>query len=223
MKRARLLSLLVVALLWSCLADVSAAGTLVWHADRASAVQAARLEGKRILLVAGRHTCGNCNYMRNTVCELADPPVRALLAAEYVTWFCDVDASTEWRAYTAGLCGFTLPLICRLDADAPTQFLDRTTGIQPGAAFYPRLLAPVQQPVRAPRFVELQVTEGAVRLTVTNLTFGLTHQFERTTVLGGGGAWTPVGSFTAWSRGTNWVGAGALGSGGFYRLSVRAP
>jgi hypothetical protein len=161
--------------------------------------------------------------MLNTICELADPPVRALLAAEYVTWFCDVDASAEWRAYAADLGGFTLPLICRLDADAPTQFLDRTTGVQPGAAFYPRLLAPVQQPVRVPRFVELRVTGGAVNLTVTNLTFGLTHQLERTAVLGSGTAWTPVSSFTAWSRGTNRVDTSAPAGGGFYRLLVRAP
>ncbi len=113
------------------------AAPLVWQANRAEAVEAARNSGKLILLLAGRATCGNCQYMRYTVCETTS--VRQRIDANYVCWFCPVDDSTEWYPYASGLGPFTLPLICVIDPGAATQYLDRSTATQSVSVFQSRL------------------------------------------------------------------------------------
>lgn len=114
------------------------AAGLTWHASRAEAVTAARNSAKLILLLAGRDTCGNCTYMKTTVCE--SPAVRALIDGNYVCWYCPIDYSSEWEAYRGGLGGFTLPLICVIDPGDPLNYLDRSTSIQAISVFQPRLL-----------------------------------------------------------------------------------
>lgn len=115
----------------------AAAAPLVWQATRTEAVETARNSGKLILLLAGRDTCGNCNYLKHTVCETTT--VRQVIDANYVCWFCPVDNSTEWYPYASGLGSFTLPLICVIDPGAATQYLDRSTATQSVSVFQTRL------------------------------------------------------------------------------------
>ena len=113
--------------------------TLSWVTSRDEAVSAARAQGKTILLLAGRETCSNTIYMRDTVCQKDDPPIRETIENHYIPWFCDVDSSTEWYSYASGMDSVTLPLICRIDPDNPDAYIDRTTGVQDTDVFYNRL------------------------------------------------------------------------------------
>jgi hypothetical protein len=110
---------------------------LVWQTNRTDAVNAARNSAKLILLVAGRETCPNCQYMRGTVCET--PGIRGIINTNYVCWFCPVDTSSEWYVYANGLGGFTLPLICVIDPGNPTAYLDQSTSVQSPSDFQTRL------------------------------------------------------------------------------------
>ena len=117
---------------------------IVWKTTRAQAVAAAQASGKKILLMAGRESCGHCQNMKYTVCEL--PDIRPIIDANYVGWFCVVDTSTEWQAYASGLGSFTTPLICVIDPSDPLNYLDRTTSSQDAAVFKARLLSHVSAP-----------------------------------------------------------------------------
>ena len=46
---------------------------LVWQTSRSAAISLAQAQGKIILLISGRPLCGNCSYMKNTVCEMTTP------------------------------------------------------------------------------------------------------------------------------------------------------
>lgn len=117
-----------------------ASADLVWQTSKQTAVSMAKAQGKHILLLGGRETCGNCQYMRYTVCESTSPPIRVLIEQSYIPWFCDVDNSTEWYDYASGLGNFYLPLICVIDPNNSDTYLDRTTSIQDIQVFYSRLL-----------------------------------------------------------------------------------
>jgi hypothetical protein len=129
--------ILLHLILSACITFDAWSDPISWCSSRTSAVEQALNSGRLILLLAGRETCGNCQYMKYTVCELAS--VRAVLDADYVCWFCPIDTSTEWYAYSGGLGTFTLPLICVIDPGNPLAYLDRTTGIQYESVFLPRL------------------------------------------------------------------------------------
>jgi hypothetical protein len=131
----------VLLVAFVCLASNAYGGTLVWKTSKTEAVSAAISEGKKILLLAGRETCGNCSYMKNTVCESISPAIKTLIQQKFVLWFCDVDASSDWYTYASGLGSFYLPLMCCIDPNNPDTYLDRTTGIQSPDEFYARLLA----------------------------------------------------------------------------------
>lgn len=113
------------------------ADPVVWQKTRAEAVEIARNSGKLILLLAGRDTCGNCQNMKNTVCETSS--VRQVLDTNYVCWYCLVDTSKEWNAYAAGLISFSLPLMCVIDPGDTNKYLDRSTGTQSVSVFKDRL------------------------------------------------------------------------------------
>jgi len=86
------------------LASLGQAEPLVWFnrldTARASAVQ----EGKLVLLLAGRPTCGNCTYMKNEACEA--PNVRPVIDEACVPWSSDIDLSNDWQTYRTGLASF---------------------------------------------------------------------------------------------------------------------
>jgi hypothetical protein len=110
-----------------------------WVSTRDEAVSRALAEGKKILLLAGRDTCGNCNYVRLTVAET--PDISRILNEDYVCWYCIVDTTTDWHPYAQGLGSFTLPLICVIDPADPLVYLDRSTSVVYAADFKPRLLS----------------------------------------------------------------------------------
>ncbi len=113
------------------------ADPVVWREARTEVVETARNSGKLILLLAGRETCGNCQYMRNTVCETAG--VRQLIDTNYVCWFYPVDSSQESYVYATGQSSFPVPLMCVIDPGDPTKYLDRSTGTQTVSIFEDRL------------------------------------------------------------------------------------
>ncbi len=135
------------------------ADPIVWTESRAQALEAARNSGKLILLLAGRDTCGNCQYMKNTVCE--SPSVRQVIDANYVGWYCVVDTSTEWYSYAAGLGSFTLPLICVIDPGDSTTYLDRSISTQSAAYFKDRLSSHL--PAQAIAFTLIRTAKSRLR------------------------------------------------------------
>jgi hypothetical protein len=116
------------------------AANLTWQISKDTAFSMAISQNKKVLLLGGRETCGNCSYMKYTVCESVEPPIKSLIEQYFIPWFCDVDTSTEWYSYASGLGGFTLPLICVIDPTNDNIYEDRTTGIQYSPEFYSRLL-----------------------------------------------------------------------------------
>lgn len=113
--------------------------TLIWQTSKATVVSLAKSQGKKILLFAGRETCGNCKYMKYTLCESSSPAIKSLIEQYFIPWFSDIDNSTEWYPYSSGLGSFTLPLICIIDPNDSSAYLDRTTGVQDEDVFYNRL------------------------------------------------------------------------------------
>lgn len=109
-----------------------------WNPSLSNTVAFARQFGRMVLMFAGRPTCGNCSYMKNTVCEMTNQPdIKGMILSDYETAFIDVDASTEWHAYAYGLGSFTLPLICIIDPDDdPGEYIERKTGVQDADYFY---------------------------------------------------------------------------------------
>ncbi len=96
------------AIAWAVMPDEP----LTWHTDESEASEAAYESGKLVLMVAGRDTCQNTNYFRNTVCET--PDIKARLLSDYVLWYTNVDTSSEYYSYAYDLGG-TLPFIAILD------------------------------------------------------------------------------------------------------------
>jgi len=142
MKYYRLMSMILLTVyFYVCMGHcLTFASDLVWQTSKDTAVSMAISEGKKILLISGRETCGNCQYMKYTACESISPPIKSLIEKSFITWFCDVDNSTEWYPYASGLGSFTLPLICVIDPTNANTYQDRTTGIQDLQEFYDRLL-----------------------------------------------------------------------------------
>ncbi len=199
--------------IFSCCAQ-----SLTWQEARSNALSLALSQGKLVLLLAGRHTCGNCNFMQNTVCETTSPAIRQLIQDRFVPWFCVVDTSTEWYPYATGLGSFTLPLICCIDPNNPDAYLDRTTGIQDTQAFYNRLLAQAGGSTTRVVIKQCWASSGRISLSLTNLVSGKINTIERSPDLR---TWTPVAVVASAAGGTNW--SEPLNGGwtkAFYRVSV---
>jgi hypothetical protein len=136
--KAKPLITFIVLILISCTHTFAA--DLVWHYSEEDAFSEAAAQGKKIILFAGRNTCSNCNYMKNTVFETTDPPIKDLLEAYFVLWFCNIDQSTEHYDYRADLGSYYLPLICIIDPESENLYEDRSTSIQSASVFYNRIL-----------------------------------------------------------------------------------
>lgn len=139
--KSRILLLSILAAVCLGMVVQGRAAGLVWRGSRAEAVMAARDSGKLILLLAGNTNCGNCTYMKQTVCEAVS--VREVIDVNYVCWFCPVGHSEdeEWRLYASGFGSFTLPLICVIDPGSPSEYLDRSTATQSVTVFKDRLMS----------------------------------------------------------------------------------
>jgi hypothetical protein len=120
------------------LTSLGEAEPLVWFNSLDTARASAVEQGKLILLLAGRPTCGNCTYMKNEVCEA--PNVRPVIDEACVPWFSDIDLSTDWQPYRAGLASFYLPLACVIDPKTTNAWLARRTGLCTATTFEDLLL-----------------------------------------------------------------------------------
>ena len=129
----------IMGLMW----QMSAQAAISWHTTRASAVAAAQASGKRILMIAGRNTCPNTQFMKTNMCERAS--IRQVIDPYYVCWYTIVDDNpAESDAYAGGLGAYILPLICVINPNDSLHYLDRTTNRQSDeAAFRARLLSHV--------------------------------------------------------------------------------
>ncbi|MEI6169265.1 MAG: thioredoxin family protein, partial [bacterium] len=183
-----------------------------WCTSRATAVQLALNSGKLILLLAGRTTCPNCEYMRYTVCEVAS--VRQIIDDNFICWFCPIDDSTEWNVYIpTNIVTVYLPVICVIDPGAPTARLDGTMNIQYEAAFLARLAAHL--PTQPPLVRSLTVQNGQVKVGWQGAV-GYTNRVLRTTALTGN--WTMVGAATP-GNGTTITNTSPLSGGSaFFRV-----
>jgi hypothetical protein len=167
------------------------AAQVVWKDSLVRAVDAARNSGRLILLLAGRDTCGNCQYMKSTACESAT--VKPVLTDNFVAWYCPVDSSTEWHHYAQGLGSFTLPLMCVIDPGNPTAFLDRTTATQTITVFRDRLSGhlparPISVSVARSTPAELRwTTEASLKYRVLRSDDLLTWTYVGTLLSGNGG------------------------------------
>jgi hypothetical protein len=176
--------------------------SLTWLASKADAMSAAKSQGKLVLLLAGRSSCGTCQYMRNTVCESLSPPVKELIQERYVPWYCDVDSQAEWLPYASGLGVFSLPLICLIDPNTTNQYLDRTTGTQTAQVFYDRLLVAARSNQPS---IQVSLTQGMASFMITKLTVGITNCVERSFDLSDRGGWSAVSTFVSSATATNWT------------------
>jgi len=119
-------SLLLLSYVSLCNGPAQAA-SLVWSNTREQARASALSQGKLMLLLAGRPTCENCNYMKNEACEASN--VRPVIDEVYVPWFSNIDYSSEWERYAVNLGYFTLPLICMIDPATTNTWLFRQTAL----------------------------------------------------------------------------------------------
>ena len=101
---------------------------------RKEAIETAKMERKRILLVSGRDSCGNTEYLKKVVLENAS--VKRKVFDDFVVWFNDCDAKgfEVWR-YSAGLGAYTLPLVCAIDPYDAENFIERRTGFMGSEEF----------------------------------------------------------------------------------------
>lgn len=101
-----------------------------WYVTKTEAVAAAKASGKRIILVYGRDGCYNTTWTRE--CLSANPSIKPLVDAGYVCWYCNCDGDTadEASAYRSGLGYYTLPMVCVLNPQDMSAYLNRTTGWQ---------------------------------------------------------------------------------------------
>ena len=199
-------------------ANCCQADPLNWVSTRAQAVDQALSEGKRILLMAGRPGCSTCDIMELSYCEMTDPyPIKPLIESEYVPWKVDIDQNTEWLDYTAGLSGFSLPLICWIDPAQPTNYLYRASGLILSSNFYRTLYSRAASTNAA--ITKLELASGAARLSVGGLTYGAEVQIERSANPGDPNGWIPVANFACQSKTTNWVDDVGSAQQMFYRVS----
>jgi hypothetical protein len=145
----------------------------------------ARATGKWVVLLAGRETCNNCQYMKTVVAESVAPPVKTLLTNHFVLWYSPIDDSSEYVPYAEGLdATWILPLICVIDPWQAGNYLDRSVGIQMAPTFYQRLLKHAHTVDLLPRITDFEPRQGvigtSVRIQGKNLTNVLEIQFNGT-------------------------------------------
>jgi hypothetical protein len=120
-----LLSLIAGAFL---LASPCGAQPQIYETTQAHAIARAKAEGKMILTEFGRPNCADCTGMRGYF-EGSNPPLKQWILASCVLWTADVDTSTEWSPYAAGITGYALPLMCFVDPATPGTYTLRETGL----------------------------------------------------------------------------------------------
>jgi hypothetical protein len=185
-------------------ASICQAQPLTWLSSRDEAFAAAQSQGKMILLLAGRDDCAECIYMHDTVCELAEPPIKALIQDAYVPWYCNISVSEEWKPYATGLSSIPLPLICTLNPTNAAGYMDRSVSIQLAPTFYSRLLIFAGLDFTNACITSISLNNGVALISMNQLGFGLTHYLERSLDMQQPDGWMVVTNFVSLSR-TNTV------------------
>jgi hypothetical protein len=154
----------MLALAGGCLvATAEAEASLTWMSHRTEAVEAAKAQGKFVLLLAGRDTCSNCRTMKEIVAESETPPIQTLIRDYFIPWYCNIDNSSEFLDYADGLNpNWVLPLICVIDPAQPGQYLGRSTGLQQAPVFHQRLLQHANVLMVQPRLTGIEPAQGAI-------------------------------------------------------------
>jgi thioredoxin-related protein len=149
---------------------------IIWQTSKDDAISLAQSEGKKVLLLAGRDTCGNTNYMKNTVCETTSPEIKSFIEQYYVPWYCDVDSDNSFWQYAAGLQSITLPLICIIDPDDSNNYIDQTTATQSPTTFYNRIHMAIFVPDATlsvtPSVIEVSELSGTTAIAIANTNTG---------------------------------------------------
>ncbi len=187
----------------TCLVTGSAIGqaqSLTWIDAKDQASSMALSQGKMILLLAGKASCAECEYMHYTVCESTEPPVKALIQEGYVPWYCDMEVSNEWMPYAADLTSFSLPMICIIHPTNAAVYVDRSFNLQPAKTFYSRLLSRAGFQMTNAHINSISVSNGVAKIEVSNLLFGATNDLERSVDPQLPGLWTSVTNFVSLSR-----------------------
>ena len=117
------------------LVSTCVAQDLVYATNAAQAFARAKAEGKMILTEFGRPACSDCNGMRARF-ELLSPPLKQWILESCVLWNADIDVSSEYQPYTAGLTQYSLPLMCFVDPAVPQKFTVRYKGLIDAPLFY---------------------------------------------------------------------------------------
>jgi thioredoxin-related protein len=151
--------------------------SIVWHTSKDDVIALAKSEGKKVLLIAGRETCGNTNYMKNYICEMTSPQIKSYIEQHYIPWFCDVDSDGTFWQYAADFTsGITLPLICMIDPDDSDHYIDRSTATQSEDIFYNRLQMAIVEPDATlsvtPSEIEISELSGTTSIAIANTNTG---------------------------------------------------
>jgi len=124
--RSWLLWAMAPAVMAGWLTVTSYGAPLTWLESLQEARSHALVQGKLVLLMAGRPTCSVCTYMKQSICESAQ--VRPIIDDAFVPWFANMDFSSDYVPYAAELGNFSLPLTCVIDPHTTNQWLLRLTG-----------------------------------------------------------------------------------------------
>ncbi|MEK7991022.1 MAG: CAP domain-containing protein [Thiotrichaceae bacterium] len=108
--------------------DDSNIESLVWQTSKATALQLAKQQSKRVLLIADREACEK----EKSICPLlASAAVLAIIEQSYILWYSDRDESKDYGIYDSGLSSYRLPLIAIIDPNNTDEdFIARKTGHQ---------------------------------------------------------------------------------------------
>lgn len=108
--------------------DNSNIESLVWQTSKATALQLAKQQNKRVLLLADREACEK----EKSICPLlASAAVLPIIEQSYILWYSDRDKSKDYDIYDSGLSSYRLPLIAIIDPNnTDKDFIARKTGYQ---------------------------------------------------------------------------------------------
>ena len=135
--KIRLLSLLGLAG-WALLptTPLHAFPPFYQYTSKAEAMQAAKTEGKLILLVSGVSGCNDCTEVEQVA--FYDPLVYPVISEALVYWNCQQEppwTCKDYLTYTADIPNFPLPLVAIIDPNNPNRFIARHFGtMEAGAA-----------------------------------------------------------------------------------------
>ena len=88
-----------------------------------------------ILTEFGRPACTDCQGMQSYFQKLS-PPLKQWILASCILWNADIDHSSEYLPYVAGLTAYSLPVMCFVDPSKPNQWTARYTGLVPATTMF---------------------------------------------------------------------------------------